>query len=310
MSLPKTLDQALYAPGYVCQTVDTFRDLLELQRLEPHRFPHLLESVAHGTAQARFDILFAFPEYSVSLKTDGQLLCEGDIAASGDFLRALDALWHRSAWPPPATVQSVDMPFRGGWFVYLGYELVTQIEPRLAHIPMDSALPVARLTRIPAAIIRDHASRRTHLVCESDRAPVLLPRMRSDLERRGHIDAQELKVIDLQEQDAQIFLDGVQQTLAYIRAGDVFQVNLSRFWRATLDTTVSPAAVYERLRRANPAPFAGLMTLGDGSAVISSSPERLVRVQGPQISTRPIADRKSTRLNSSHSQQSRMPSSA
>ena len=231
----------------------------------------------------------ALPIYSVSLKTDGQLLCEGDIAASGDFLRALDALWHRSAWPPPATVQSVDMPFRGGWFVYLGYELVTQIEPRLAHIPMDSALPVARLTRIPAAIIRDHATRRTHLVCESDRAPVLLPRMRSDLEGHGHIDAQQLKVIDLQEQDAQIFLDGVQQTLAYIRAGDVFQVNLSRFWRATLETRVSPAVVYERLRRANPAPFAGLMTLGDGSAVISSSPERLVRVQGPQISTRPIA---------------------
>ena len=289
MSLPKTLDEALYAPGYVCQTVDTFRDLLELQRLEPHRFPHLLESVAHGTAQARFDILFAFPEYSVSLKTDGQLLCEGDIAASGDFLHALDALWHRIALPPPGTAQSEHIPFRGGWFVYLGYELVAQIEPRLAGIPMDWALPVARLTRIPAAIIRDHASRRTQLVCESDRAPVLLPRMRSDLEGHGHIDAQQLKVIDLQEQDAQIFLDGVQQTLAYIRAGDVFQVNLSRFWRATLETRVSPAVVYERLRRANPAPFAGLMTLGDGSAVISSSPERLVRVQGPQISTRPIA---------------------
>ncbi len=181
------------------------------------------------------------------------------------------------------------MPFRGGWFVYLGYELAAQVESRLAHMPRDSALPVARFTRIPAAIIRDHLTRRTHLVCERECADTRLTLMRSDLDKRPHTNAEEIKVIDLYEQDPQIFLDGTQRTLEYIRAGDVFQVNLSRPWHATLDTPVAPAAVYERLRRANPAPFAGLMTLADQSAVISSSPERLVKVSGPHISTRPIA---------------------
>lgn len=289
MSLPKTLDEAPYAPAYVCQTVDSFRDLLELQRLEPQRYPYLLESVAHGTAQARYDILFAFPEYSVSLQANGRVVCEGDVTASGNFLQALDALWSRAASPWVEAVETENIPFRGGWFVYLGYELVAQIESRLAHMPRDSALPVARLTRIPAAIIRDHVTRRTHLVCESERADTWLTLMRSDLDKRAHASTDEVNVIDLHEQEPQAFLDGVQRTLAYIRAGDVFQVNLSRPWAATLDTPVAPAAVYQRLRRANPAPFAGLMTLGDQSAVISSSPERLVKVSGPHISTRPIA---------------------
>jgi anthranilate synthase component 1 len=289
VSLPKTLDEALYASAYVCQTVDSFHDLLDLQRLEPQRYPHLLESVAHGTAQARYDILFAFPEYSVSLQADGQLVCEGTINASGDFLQTLDALWSRAALPWVEAAETKSMPFRGGWFVYLGYELVAQIESRLAHMPRDPALPVARLTRIPAAIIRDHLTRRTHLVCENECADTYLTLMRRDLGKRARKNADKVNVIDLHEQDSQTFLDGVQRTLEYIRAGDVFQVNLSRPWRTTLDRVVAPAKVYERLRRANPAPFAGLMTLGDRSAIISSSPERLVKVNGSHISTRPIA---------------------
>src|SRR5690606_15606295 len=71
-------------------------------------------------------------------------------------------------------------------------------------------------------------------------------------------------------------------------AGDVFQVNLSRGWRACFDAPVDPAALYARLRQANPAPFAGLFA-GNGWAVASSSPERLVSVHGRVVQTRPIA---------------------
>ncbi len=74
----------------------------------------------------------------------------------------------------------------------------------------------------------------------------------------------------------------------YLRAGDVFQVNLSRAWRAEFDRAPDPAAVYEQLRKANPAPFAGLLRHGD-AALLSSSPERLVSVRGRRAETRPIA---------------------
>jgi len=68
----------------------------------------------------------------------------------------------------------------------------------------------------------------------------------------------------------------------------VFQVNLSRGWQARFDAPLDPAALYARLRQANPAPFAGLFA-GEGWAVASSSPERLVAVHGRTVQTRPIA---------------------
>ena len=74
----------------------------------------------------------------------------------------------------------------------------------------------------------------------------------------------------------------------YLRAGDVFQVNLSRGWRASFDVAPDPAAWYARLRAANPAPFAGLLAQADW-ALASSSPERLVSVREGRVQTRPIA---------------------
>ena len=68
----------------------------------------------------------------------------------------------------------------------------------------------------------------------------------------------------------------------------MFQVNLSRGWRAHFEAGLDPARLYARLRAANPAPFAGLYA-GAGWAVVSASPERLVSVRGDVVETRPIA---------------------
>jgi anthranilate synthase component 1 len=80
----------------------------------------------------------------------------------------------------------------------------------------------------------------------------------------------------------------VRRAIDYVRAGDVFQVNLSRLWTGKLRPGLSHAAIYDRLRKHNPSPFAGLATWG-AQAIISSSPERLVEVQGRVVQTRPIA---------------------
>src|SRR5207342_1810290 len=81
----------------------------------------------------------------------------------------------------------------------------------------------------------------------------------------------------VQEDAPQRFLDGVARVHEYLRAGDTFQVNLSRKWRAEFAQPPEPAALYARLRAANPAPFAGLLAHA-GWALASSSPERLVSV--------------------------------
>ena len=264
-------------------------DLLRVHRARPERYPFLLESVAPGGERARFDLLFAFPQGRLVLRPGGELSSDSVDLSDADFLTHLDrwmAHTRRPAEPPPP------LPFFGGWFVYLGYELVGQTEPsvRLPEDPGHRA--VAEAHRIPAAIIRDHLSGDTVLVAES-RELHYLDWMEQDLRALGVAGgvtegADRGSPVHLEEDPPEQFLDGVARIKRYIRDGDVFQVNLSRGWRGRLAGGVDPAAVYARLRAANPAPFAGLAVFGQ-HAVASSSPERLVAVTGGTVETRPIA---------------------
>jgi anthranilate synthase component 1 len=80
----------------------------------------------------------------------------------------------------------------------------------------------------------------------------------------------------------------IRRAQEYIRAGDIYQANLSRPWRATLPQDYSLAALYRRLRTTNPAPFAALAQFGK-FRILSSSPERLLQIRGRRVDTRPIA---------------------
>jgi len=248
-------------------------DLLALHEAHAERYPFLLESVARG-GDARYDILFALP---------GETLSSAD---GGDFLAALDGAWRRES---PPSAEADDIPFRGGWFLYLGYELAAQIEPRLQLSAADDGLPVAFATRIPAAVIRDHQCGGLWLVAEQ---PEQLAQLQADIAARpataGNLEEPAPLQLTLHEADPAPYLAGVRRCKHYIVEGDVFQVNLSRPWRGELAAAPRPADIYRRLRRHNPAPFAGLAVHGD-AAIISSSPERLVRVRGGRVDTRPIA---------------------
>jgi anthranilate synthase component 1 len=116
----------------------------------------------------------------------------------------------------------------------------------------------------------------------------LLEAMAADIQGLAEENASTDVAVALTEEPAARYLDGVQRIKHYIVEGDVFQVNLSRAWRGPLSHAVKPADLYQRLCQANPAPFAGLALFGE-SAIISSSPERLVRVCADVIEARPIA---------------------
>jgi len=92
----------------------------------------------------------------------------------------------------------------------------------------------------------------------------------------------------LDEDESRRYTDGVARVLDYLVAGDTFQVNLSRSWSARFEAKLDPAALFQRLRDNNPAPFAGVFA-GENWAVVSASPERLVSVRGEVVETRPIA---------------------
>jgi anthranilate synthase component 1 len=258
--------------GFVLERLDAPVDLLALAQANPQIFPCLLESVAEAPATGRWDILFVHEGESI-------------VARAGDgegFLPRLDRAY--GAARVPATASSV--PFRGGWVLLLNYELAQECEPRLRlPQPHDGVRAIA--LRAPAAIVHDRSQARRYLVAETG-AEHWIERLRSLC--AAPLPSLSPLRLDLtaNEDDPQRFLDGVARIHAWLRAGDVFQVNLSRAWRAKLPSGTEPCALYAALRRANPAPFAGLFRHGE-FAVLSSSPERLVNVHGRRVETRPIA---------------------
>lgn len=261
----------------------TLVDPLTLHRHNPARYPFLLESNAAPEAAAtagRYDILFAFP--GTHLRLTGESLAGDAPVTGGDFLAALDDWFEREAGG-----NDTGLPFAGGWFLYLGYELAGQVEPRLCLPAAADGLPRALAVRCPAAVVRDRVSDAAWLAAEPG-AEDCLDTMADDLRAARPAASRPVAVAAIEEDPPDRYLDGVASIRDYIRAGDVFQVNLSRAWRAELADDADPADLYEALRRANPAPFAGLMRWGD-AAVISSSPERLLRIERGIAETRPIA---------------------
>lgn len=243
-------------------------DLASFCYLDNSRYPFLLESVNHNDNN-RYSILFAFPGENIVLNN----------ASDFDFLNKLESKYKLNN-------TNSDLPFCGGWFVYLSYELIGQIENTLSADLHNSDLPIAYAVKIPTAIIIDHQLDKTYIVDESDddsRINLIL----DDIKLINPIPLNPLEG-SLSEENQEKFISGVQSSLKYIIAGDVFQVNLSREWQYKLNNHEDSAAIYKSLKKANPAPFSALIHYQDFS-IISSSPERLFSVNNDVLQTRPIA---------------------
>mgnify|MGYP002721649321 FL=1 len=269
-------------------------DLLALHRRAPSRYPLLMESAASGTPQGRFDLLLAADGSGLRLDADGVTRAlDGSVPAGlpggGTVLRGTGA--GRGGGPGRGARAECDAggcwPFRGGWALLLDYELGAQAEPVLDLPARGDGLPPALALRCPAAVLRDRATGQCVAVAEPGAEP-LLAAIAADLSAPLPPLPRWQPPPALDEDDPARFIDGVGRVLAHLRAGDVFQANLSRGWHARFAEAPDPAQLYARLRAANPAPFAGLFN-HSGRTVVSSSPERLVSVQGDRVQTRPIA---------------------
>lgn len=257
-------------------------DLLRLQRHDPSRYPMLLQSVADGNAMSRWDILFCGNGEGLQLR-DGQMRDLAWQPINASFFDALDRAWRASQ-----SEQQHALPFSGGWAIYLGYELAGQIEPSLRLPNFTGALPDALALRCPAALLHDKHLDRYIAIAESGHEKLLeqLADDMAQLDPNSDFPAWPIDV-QIQEEEPAIFKKSVLSILEYLKAGDVFQVNLSRAWHGKA-TGADAHTLYQRLCEQNPAPFAGLLQHAQWS-LISSSPERLVSVANGLVQTRPIA---------------------
>jgi anthranilate synthase component 1 len=265
----------------------TGASLRTLASVQPERYPVFLDSAALGPL-ARFSVLAAAPSAAMFRDAQGELIGQGVTPGAGGFLDNLESWFRRDA--APRGVHPKTSPFLGGWIVYLGYEVAAEIEPRL-RLPPAAGPYSAFALRVGNLVIHDLAKNTVCAVSE-DGDSEAHQQLIADLE---HAERQPFEpsstppaLASLEEEPPEWFLARVRQAKEHIAAGDIYQANLSRRWRLGLRNPDDATQVYEALRRANPAPFAASVRL-PGMNLFSSSPERLMRIEGREISTRPIA---------------------
>jgi len=279
------------------------------------RYPLLLDSAARSERLGRFSYLMADP-FLVLRSKNGAVRVEEDGRArtvDGDPFEVLRGLLARFPADPAPRLP----PFQGGAAGFFAYDLCHHLERLPAPRFDDLGLPDLCIgffdwtlawdhqtgrawllsTGFPAraGADRDHrAAERAHSVQARLAGPATPPRTtadreqpaaaRSRAERPATWPVPEVAGVTSTFERAD-YLRAVARTREFILAGDIFQANLTHRLEAPLAD--DPWSLYLRLRQRNPAPFGAFFDFGD-AAILSSSPERFVRLDGDRVETRPI----------------------
>ena len=271
-------------------------DLTALCKNKPEDYPYALVSTSSSDARLRdrYDIVFAYPQETLTLDKNQSLSFTGEslLLNSDGFLETLDHWWQKDK----TKKQHTDLPFTGGWFIYLSYEIAVEVEPTLSlpeadELASHNNIPVALARRCPAAIIVDHLENTVTAIAENN-YEYLLDKIEKDCLEINHISntasQQKINCNAINEASEQPYLAQVKKIKQYIVDGDIFQANLSRPWLVEIDDDINDIDIFNALSTSNPGSFAAYAQLGDAS-LISSSPERLVQSRNNIVETRPIA---------------------
>ena len=221
----------------------------------------------------------------------------------GNPWHLLDALMSRHE-----LLDEIDLPFPlGGAFGYWGYDLKNFTEPKLPRRAVnDLELPDCHVGFYDSLVVFDHRLGKVCVVSTGLNADGSRSEARAkaqlefwqrrlqnpEISRKG-ARTQGLESLrafaPLREASSNLsraeFVSAVERAQQYIRAGDIYQVNLSQ--RLTAQGNVSGWEMFEKLSAVSPAPFSAFLDCGDFQ-IASSSPEQFLRMSGSHIVTRPI----------------------
>lgn len=275
------------------------------RKLVGHGPGFLLESLAGGEDSARFSIVGAYPVRVLRCQDRASLVHEprGPATLPPNPFEAL------RAFTPPGTVPE-GLRFAGGAVGYLGYDAVGYLE-RLPAVPSDLNVPTAWFMECDLVAVVDHLRHELTLVAPARPAPGTDPRLVYEEARHrlgtalrrlaaGVGGGRPVPLLDeggpgaggslpaaVASLDRDAFTAAARRALDYIRAGDVFQVVLSR--RLSFPLTGDPFDLYRAYRVVSPSPYMFFIRFDGETALLGASPELLVRVQGRRVLTRPLA---------------------
>ncbi|MBD9369627.1 anthranilate synthase component I [Xanthomonas sp. XNM01] len=265
----------------------------------PHTY--LFESVEGGERFGRYSIIglpaactVAFRGHTMQVREQGHVVEQREVA---DPFAEVEAL--RAAYAVP---KLEGLPgFTGGLVGWFGFECIGYIEPRLAPAVARDELdtPDIHLMLSEELAVFDNLKGRLYLIVHADpdqdhgleRAQARLDALVDKLRRPGSYPVPLTRdVLDeshfVSGFTREGFIDAVERSKEYIRAGDIFQVVLSQ--RLSVPFNARPVDVYRALRALNPSPYMYFLDTGD-MQVVGSSPEILVRQQEGVVTVRPIA---------------------
>jgi len=280
-----------------------------MDRIEgPQSF--LLESIKGPEKIARYSFIGTGPFLTFKVKNRKVEISGSSkkISKSGAPLKSLKKLMSSYRLYPNGEIP----PFTGGAVGMISYDFVHYFERLPKTAEDDLKLPDADLMLVDIVIAVDHKLQKTFIIsCPGaeetlsgngklnglwsscyeqavEKIKVLNNKIsggpRSGTQKRGKLKA---PVNIRHEMGKKYYMDIVKKAKKYIKAGDIFQANLSQRVSADIGD-VTAWQVYKVLSNINPSPFAAYLNMGD-YCISSSSPERLVKVNGNIVETRPIA---------------------
>ena len=260
-------------------------------------WPAFLDCGAQQHIDARFDILTAEPFITLMTVGENTLITyssgESQLSSDDPFTLLRNILQRY-----PVTNCS-DLPFCGGALGYLSYDLGRRLET-LPHLAHDAEhIPSMALGIYDWAIVSDHLQQKCWLVSYG---------LNTNTHTIWSTLVEQLKHASLPSQPATFQItsplrqnfDYTQYQQAfdkiknYIREGDCYQVNLAK--RFEVDAQGDPWAAYQYLRAQNSAPFSAYFSTPH-VAVLSSSPERLLKVNEGCVETKPIKGTRPRNIN-------------
>lgn len=201
-------------------------------------------------------------------------------------------------------------PFQGGGMGYFSYDLNQLLE----RIPLprqdDNALPDCVFGFYDLVFAWDHLYNKLYLFSTGlpyqGKQRLMQAKRRQEALLKFISKAEQPRISTIQllsditsNFSKNAYLKAVKKAIDYIYSGDIFEVNLSQRFEAQVESDAF--SLYNRLQAINPAPFSGLLNF-EACQIISSSPERFLKLQNLIVETCPI---KGTRRRGSTPKQDR-----
>jgi len=265
-------------------------------------FSYLFESVEGGEKWARYSLI-GLPSSTVIkvYKNEIQIYEDGQVV---EEVTSQDPLKFIEEYQENINVKLNDeLPaFTGGLVGYLGYDCIRYIEPKLSssNLPDPLGTPDALFMLSEEVAVFDNLNNKLHLIVlsksESEKDITGAQERLRDLSNKlNHplIPENSEKITDSATEKDFIsgfgekeFKQSVEKIKEYIKAGDVMQVVCSQ--RMSVPFTSDPVELYRSIRHLNPSPYLYYLNL-DEFHIVGSSPEILARLEGGEVTVRPIA---------------------